>query len=509
MRNIIILLGTVVFLTACSGTPVREMSGRIEFDNIKSNAAPVIEETLKHGAKSVVSDPSLDLSRSKQLSRESTGDYTNLQGDLSNSGEDFSISLHLERVDIRSALAMFAKVVNKNIVVGDEVRGVIDLRLVDVSWKKALTSIIDSKALALYIDPEAGIIRVQSRQAFAAQEIFEKERIERVKRSRELKNQMQPVDTVIFRVFYANLDKLRNQIVAVVGQSAPSQYGPSVMVSVDERQKALIVTAPMGKMELIAALVKSMDQPTKQVLIEAFIVEAGKDFDKRLGAELGLQKIGTFGGSSTYTMSGTQSTLGGGVPTLTNLTGAAASLPITGATGGIGILINTDHNKLKLALTAMEEDKISKTLSNPKIFTLDTETASIAQGSEQPVKGTSGSGDGSTVTTYVPANLKLDVTPTVIGDGNIIVNVRLQNDSFGAADATGSKPKNTMELKTRLLVPDKSIVVIGGIYKDQSGSTDSKVPLFGDLPLIGRLFRSDVDSTQRNEMLIFISLHVL
>jgi len=513
MKRVAIVLASSSLVAACSGPDVRDMPGKIVAEDIVADARPIIDETLKYGAKSVSPDATKELVRRRHLNREDIENYTNLQSDLSVTGEDFDISLNLDRVEIHSALEMFAKVVDKNIVVGDEVNGVVDIRLVQVPWKKALTTILDAKALALHVDKDSGIIRIHSREALAAQENFEKDRIERLKRGQELKNQIQPTDTELFRVFYANLDKLRNQILEIVGQSAPSDYGPSVTISLDERQKSLIVKAPEGKMNLISELVNSLDQPTKQVLIEAFIVEAGKDFDKRLGAELGLKKVGGFGSNNTYTMSGSQAgpagSAGGGTPTLTDLTGAVAALPIAGATGGIGILVNSDSDTLKVALNAMEEDKLSKTLSNPKIFTLDTETASISQGSEQPVSGTSGSGDGSTVTEYEPANMKLDVTPTVVGDGNIILDLNLQNDSFGAADNSGTKPKNTMELKTKLLVPEKSIVVIGGIYKDKSDATDSKVPLFGDLPLIGRFFRSDIDLKQRDELLIFISLHVV
>ncbi len=149
---------------------------------------------------------------------------------------------------------------------------------------------------------------------------------------------------------------------------------------------------------------------------------------------------------------------------------------------------------------------ISNTVSNPKIYTLDTETATISQGKEQPYDSSSGDGSGGTDTSFKEALLKLDVTPTIVGDGNIIIDISLQKDTVGVGT---TPPINKMAIKTRLLVEDKSIVVIGGIYEDTSKKTESKVPFFGDLPFFGKFFRSDVDESDKDELLIFISLQVI
>jgi type IV pilus assembly protein PilQ len=508
MNKLLIASSTAFMVTACSGPPVREMSGKIEQEEIIAHARPVIAESLKNGARSATGDKVKDLQRRTYISRQNFNNYTDLKNGLDDGSEDFEISMNLDRVELREAIEMFAQLIGRNIVVGDEVGGVIDLRLVNVSWKKALTTILSSKGLAMHVDPDSGIIRVHSRDALIAQESFEKDRIERLRKNEQLREQVQPVDTEIFRVFYADLETLSTQVKEVVGASASEQAdNNSVSISVDQRQKSLIVKAPEEKMQVVAELIEALDQPTKQVLIEAFIVEASKNFNQALGAELGLSKTSTFGGGEAdYTVGGTSGDgglLGSAlVPAQTvfgDLNPAGEAFPIT---SGLGLLLNSSSAQLKLALTALEKDSIGKTLSNPKVFTLDTVKASISQGTETRVVVPQ---DGDTNTTEAdPAVLKLDVTPTVVGDGNVILEVVLDNDSKISTDT-----KSTMQLQTKLLVPDRGIVVIGGIFKDVESQSDGKVPFFGDLPLLGRFFRSDADSDSRTELLIFIAPHVI
>jgi type IV pilus assembly protein PilQ len=499
MSKLLIAGSTAFMVTACSGPPVREMSGKIEQEEIIANAKPVITESLKNGARSATGDKVKDLQRRTYISRQNFNNYTDLKNGLDDGSEDFEISMNLDRVELREAIEMFAQMIGRNIVVGDEVGGVVDLRLVNVSWKKALTTILSSKGLAMHVDPDSGIIRVHSRDALIAQESFEKDRIERLRKNELLRDQVQPVDTEIFRVFYADLETLSTQVKEVVGPSVSEQAdNNSVSISVDQRQKSLIVKAPKEKMEIAADLIAALDQPTKQVLIEAFIVEAGKGFDKQLGAELGINKTSSFGSNTAdYTLAGNGSTATLG----STLTGAETIFSDVGTTG-FGLLLNSSSMQLKLALSALEEDSLSKTISNPKVFTLDTVKATISQGNE--IARTVPQEGGVNTTEMDEALLKLDVTPTVVGDGNIILDISLDNNSFNA-----DQSKNTMKMGTKLLVPDQAIVVIGGIYKDISTNADKKVPLLGDLPLLGRFFRSDVDTNTKNELLIFIAPHVI
>jgi type IV pilus assembly protein PilQ len=433
------------------------------------------------------------------ISREEVADYTSINRQIGIQDGIFNVTINLDRVDIRAAMTMMAEIVKKNILIGDEVSGFVSMQLIDVPWNKALDALLKIKGLAMHVDHEANIIRVHKGETLISQEEFERDRIERMKQNLSIKKGVEPLETEIIRIHYADLQTVRSQVLEMMQDISSSGPDSSLKITADDRQKSLIIKAPRKELDQIAGLVDKIDVRTKQVLIEAFIVEAGKDFDMRLGAELGYHRQQS--NEISGIVSGT-----GGAPTLINNTGQIVNAPITGAAGAIGILFNTSTHQLKTALSALEAQMISNTVSNPKIYTLDTETATISQGKEQPYDSSSGDGSGGTDTSFKEALLKLDVTPTIVGDGNIIIDISLQKDTVGVG---ATPPINKMSINTRLLVEDRSIVVIGGIYEDISKKTETKVPFFGDIPFIGKLFRSDVDETDKDELLIFISLQVI
>ena len=467
----------------------------------------VVQETLEIGP--VISKSTqLENAETKRIfvSREEVADYTSINKQIGIQDGIFNVTINLDAVDIRAAMKMMAEIVNKNILIGDEVSGFVSMQLIDVPWNKALDALLKSKGLAMHVDHEANIIRIHKGETLISQEEFERDRIERMKQNLSIKRGVEPLETEIIRIHYADLQTVRSQVLEMMQDFSSS--GPEnsrIKITADDRQKSLIIKAPRKELDQIAVLVDKIDVRTKQVLIEAFIVEAGKDFDMRLGAELGYNRKPNEGEVFYNEISGVLSGTGGS-PTLINDTGQIVNAPITGAAGAIGILFNTTTHQLKTALSALEAQMISNTVSNPKIYTLDTETATISQGKEQPYDSSSGDGSGGTDTSFKEALLKLDVTPTIVGDGNIIIDISLQKDTVGVGT---TPPINKMAIKTRLLVEDKSIVVIGGIYEDISKKTESKVPFFGDIPFFGKFFRSDVDESDKDELLIFISLQII
>ncbi len=467
----------------------------------------VVQETLKIGP--VISKSTqVENAETKRIfvSREEVADYTSINKQIGIQDGIFNITINLEAVDIRVAMRMMAEIVNKNILIGDEVSGLVSMQLIDVPWNKALDALLKTKGLAMHVDLEANIIRVHKGETLISQEEFERDRIERMKQNLSMKKGVEPLETEIIRIHYADLQTVRSQVLEMMQDfSSSGPENSQIKITADDRQKSLIIKAPRKDLDQIAVLVDKIDVRTKQVLIEAFIVEAGKDFDMRLGAELGYNRKPNEGEVFYNEISGVLSGTGGS-PTLINNTGQIVNAPITGAAGAIGILFNTTTHQLKTALSALEAQMISNTVSNPKIYTLDTETATISQGKEQPYDSSSGDGSGGTDTSFKEALLKLDVTPTIVGDGNIIIDISLQKDTVGVGT---TPPINKMAINTRLLVEDKSIVVIGGIYEDTSKKTESKVPFFGDLPFFGKFFRSDVDESDKDELLIFISLQVI
>ena len=263
----------------------------------------------------------------------------------------------------------------------------------------------------------------------------------------------------------------------------------------------------MEDLDFIEKLIDKIDVPTKQILIEAFVVEAGSDFDKELGARVGAKygatTIGAMGGKGDVTIGGVT---GGAATTLSlgGTTGSISNQSVGGATGSLGILLDTTALDLQVELTAMEQMGISKIISNPKVFTLDNETAVITQGDEIAYESTSSEG---TSTEFKEAALKLEVTPSIVGDGNIIMDVKINKDS--ADTSLSNPPVSKTEITTKLLIADGTIVVIGGIYKETLSDTVSKTPILSDIPIVGNLFKRVKKGEDLDRLLIFIAPRIL
>ena len=245
---------------------------------------------------------------------------------------------------------------------------------------------------------------------------------------------------------------------------------------------------------------------TKQVLIEAFIVEADSEFERTLGTRLGgtYQKNqesvgGIVGGSMTDgSITGTTGSLAGGTGSITNF-------PAAGATSGIGILKRTGTAVLKAEIQAMEKLGLGKTISNPKVFTLDNQIAKIVQGEEIQYQATGSEGAD---TQFKPAVLELQVTPSIIGDGNVLLEISVSNDSVNRIG--GEEPSiNTMQIQTKLLIADGDIVVIGGIKKNKVFNRKDQMPGLGNVPVLGNLFKGTQKGDSLDELLIFIAPRVL
>ncbi len=208
---------------------------------------------------------------------------------------------------------------------------------------------------------------------------------------------------------------------------------------------------------------------------------------------------GVVGTSSAGTRAITTAALGSSVDSLTNL-GA------TGATSGIGILKQTGSAVLKAEITALESVGMGKTISNPKVFTLDNQLATVTQGEEIPYQTTS---EGTTSTSFKEAALKLEVTPSIIGDGNVLLSIKVNNDTPNRTTESDEPPINKMEIVTKLLVADGDIVVIGGIKKNQVTDQKSQTPGIGNVPVIGNLFKGKKKSDNLDELLVFIAPRIL
>jgi type IV pilus assembly protein PilQ len=278
-------------------------------------------------------------------------------------------------------------------------------------------------------------------------------------------------------------------------------------ITVEDTTRSIIVRGHEPDLDTIDAVIREIDIKTKQVLIEAFIVEANSKFANALGARVGAMSVSERGAKGTTTISG----LSGGAATdaagiaLGSAAGSISNQAITGGTSGIGILKQVGARALKLELEALESLTYNKILSQPSVFTLNNQEATITQGEQIPYQTTA---DGTTTTAFKEAALSLTVTPSIIGDGNVLLDIKVNNDSpnLNLGDEPGI---NTNAITTKLLVSDGDIVVIGGIKKRNINNVNSKTPGVSKLPVLGNLFKSKTKTDDLTDLLIFIAPRVI
>lgn len=423
----------------------------------------------------------------------------------------FPIDINVENIDIRLFAEMLSKITGVNVLVSDEVRGTVTAKLKGVPWPDVLDSVLQMKGLAKHIDNKAQIVRIHDQATVVKLEDFKRQRHENLHKAQELEKATEPRYTEIFKLFYTNPKTIKSTLEGVFGitsgggsQEAYLRTQPEI--TIDERLNMLIVKARKADIELVTKLIKQLDTRTKQVFIEAFIVEVTDDFRDAFGARVGLDGDDTFeaGKSINTRITGLAGTAASAV-TAGDSAATIGNLPITGPFGGVGILTGIGSAAdLKIELTALESAGLSRVVSNPRVFTLDNQEAVIFQGDEVPFETVSEAG---TQIEFKEAGLKLAVLPQVIGDGNLLMNITVNKDTV---DTTVSNPPiSKSEIKTSLVSKDGSIVVIGGIYDENKNHVEDKVPGLADIPVVGKLFKRKTQEDDRSELMIFIAPRIL
>lgn len=458
-------------------------------------------------------DRELQIPQKREIvSREEPKNYM----DLDEQKEDlFPITINLDQVDIRDAMTMLAEITGKNILVGDEVGGTVSVRLVDVPWNKALDAILQIRRLAKHVNEEGTIIRIHEQEALMAQESFERERRDALIAALEAQEAIGPLYTEIFRLYYTEPTVVKTELQEVFGISESGENTASlgkynVEIAIDHRLKSLIIKGNREDLDAISDLIDKIDIRTQQVLIEAFIVEATDDFSKEFGARLGISDFGIVGSGSstdrltTVTTEGVAGSSASDGVSLGDLSGLATNFAVPGA-AGIGVMLQSASTILKVELSAMEKQGFSKIVSNPRVFTLDNQEAVIVQGDEIPYQ--SATEAGGTEVSFKDAGIQLAVTPSIVGDGNIILTVTVEKKS--ANTSTRNPPITTRSINTKLLIRDNTVVVIGGVFTQETSDGEDKVPFLGDLPIIKHLFRFKSDKDVRKELLVFLAPRII
>ncbi|CAJ0896047.1 Type 3 secretion system secretin [Ralstonia sp. LMG 32965] len=418
------------------------------------------------------------------------------------------LSLNFQNIDVRSLLQVFADFTNLNIVTSDSVTGTLSLRLKDVPWDQALQIVLDSKGLASRRN--GNVLWVAPRGELATKEKAELE-------SQQQVTELEPLRSQVFRLNYQSAGDVRNMLLGTgaAGGTGGGAGGTTSRIlskrgslTADTRTNQLFVSDIPSKLEEVQAFLLKIDIPVRQVMIEARIVEADDTFSRNLGAKLGFaSKTNGAGYGNTYTNVVS--------PVTQNATwdnSPAISFPANGINGvnaaSVAVsLFNAGAGRfLALELSALEADGRGKIVSSPRVVTADNIKALIEQGTEIPYQQATSS--GATSVQFKKANLKLEVTPKITPDGNIFLDVDVNKDSVGIQTTNGFAI-DTKHVQTQVLVENGGTVVIGGIYTQNERTDINKVPLLGDIPVLGNLFKSTNKINNRTELLVFLTPRVL
>jgi len=437
------------------------------------------------------------------------------------------LSLNFQDIEVRSVLQLIADFTDLNLVASDTVSGSITLRLENVPWDQALDIVLKAKGLDKR--QEGNVLMVAP-----AAEIAERERLQ-VEANKQLQ-ELAPLRTEFIRVKYADAKALYELFDVRGGSSGGSSGSRTATDSilsergsaiVDNRTNTIILTDTEDKILEFKRLIDQIDIPVKQVLIEARIVIANRDFRKEIGARMGLQglrkpgnsqfgfsgslegfdgdvnPINVFNGNPANAFSG----IAGTGSILVNDAGLGVDLGVPNPNGSFALELLTNNTFIDLEISALENEGKGEIVSQPKVLTGDKQKASIKTGTEIPYQNATSS--GATSTQFKEAVLLLEVTPQITPDGRIVMDINVAQDSVGDLLPTGEPIIDITQVETKAIVGDGQTLVLGGLFQMQTVDNVEKVPLLGDVPYLGRLFRHDIEDIQKREILIFITPKIL
>jgi len=499
----------VIGLTGCTtngkfkkSKPFKHNTPLIKSD-IRKAGQTEIAKTIDMGPKPVFGDTT-KLEKRKRISSQTSKNYLLIPAEYKNLKQ--RITFKFQNLDFRETMKLMGKIGEINILVGDEVAGEISAQLVDVPWDKAFQAILDIKNYAADIDVNSNLIRIHSPATLTEQEGYKSSRAAAVKKKVELEDSIEPILSEMFKLYYITPTDAKKTLIELFTDS--DSYLP-IQVTEEKTTRSIIVRGKKNDLDIVDKVIREIDIRTKQVLIEAFIVEANSDFERALGARLGGyysnkgRVAGGLAGTSTGSQQGADLGLASGLGAATD---SLSNFPVTGATSGIGLLRKTTTGVLKVEITALESMGLGRTISNPKVFTLDNMKATVTQGQQIPYTTVGAEGAS---TSFKDAALVLQVTPSIIGDGNVLLDIKVNNDTPDTSSSADEPPINKMEIITKLLVADGDIVVIGGIKKNVLSESKEQTPGLGDVPVIGNLFKSKGKKDELDELLVFIAARVL
>ena len=426
------------------------------------------------------------------------------------------LSLNFQSIEIRALLQIIADFSDFNVVTSDSVTGTVTLRLKDVPWDQALDIILQSKGLDKR--RSGNVLLIAPKDELAAKEQVDLEAKKKIA-------DLEPMRTQAFQLNYTKAADVSAELLgnAVGGSTSAGSRVLSTRGTVlaEPRTNQLFVSDIPAKLEEVQAMIARIDIPSRQVMIEARIVQASDNFGRALGVKLGTTSNAFHVGGSQYVG------VGGNYNAVATETGQTTSttFPLTdgqfvnfpaqagivsssaqAATVALSLFSASASRFLNLELSALEEDGTGRTISSPRVITADQVQAVVESGEELPYQQATSS--GATSVSFQKAQIRLQVTPQITPEGNVILDVEVNKDSIGQATSAGFAI-NTNHVKTTALVENGGTVVLGGLFQQTETNVTDKVPFLGDIPVLGNLFKNTVKNVTRSELLIFITPRVI
>lgn len=484
-------------------TPVKTVDTSTKGKNVRMVISPTGEyEHLAYQAGNVFTIEVKPLTKEEQeLAKKTKLSYT---------GE--KLSLNFQDIEVRSVLQLIADFTGLNIVTSDSVQGNLTLRLKNVPWDQALAIILQSKGLSMR--QTGNVIQIAPAEEIAAREKLELESLKQV-------TELAPLRSELIRINYAKAADLA----ALLKAKENSLLSARGNVTIDERTNTLLIQDTADKLAEIRQLITTLDTPQRQVQIESRIVVANNDFSKNLGVRFGVTGVRGQGDgiiTSTGSAAGTGGIINDALDNLKNTgqpfpVGAPpqdqrfnVNLPVSSPAGRIALGILGANFLLDLELSALQAEGRGEVISNPRVITSNQKEALIEQGTEIPFLEATSS--GAATVTFKKAVLSLKVTPQITPDDRIIMDLTVTQDTVGKTIllfGSAVPSINTRQVTTQVLINNGETVVLGGVYEQTSSNASERVPFFGDLPVVGALFRQTRKTDNKSELLIFVTPKII
>ena len=539
IKNLLILLSLVLFLANCkSGRPdmayEQEDGGAVQ--DIKAFNPKATAENFRETQESFADDVKdiMEKSGAKPLKRRVSlnpmdedkkevleiVDHNKFVKKL----ETAEVSLKLNDMDIKSALKLFASLVQRNIIIGEEVSGNITIDFENIKWGSAVYAILDINNLVMIVDKDSGLLRVHSKEVFVE---LEKSKIARTLEVNKNRISLESGSgsiveddgttaelqvTEIFKVFHATSGDLIEPIENVLGDDS------DLTLINDESNNQLLAKGTPEQLNIVESLIDKVDIEKKQVLIEAYIINASDSFNENFNnnmTAINASQLGEGRDGITYTGVATAPNSTTSTEFLSNgddgiiETKASTSRIFSNETlaGGAVLIGNIGITRLKTVISMSINDKNTEVITNPKLFAMDGETATLTQGTTL-IKVIPASGDAAGSTIEIPQNLTISITPRIIGESAVKLELTLNNDKPG--EATGDDVATTEESITSMIKLDtEQVAVLGGVYTNTKNDNNNYVPFFSKIPILGTFFRTEAKVDTKTQLLIFISANIV